>query len=148
MAPLLRWPPTSIGSGADYSVDFNNSLSDGEYVAACEFGTDGIATQSWTSTFGNIVTVWLTWSASGPQTIPVCVLTSKGNTFQVDVSIAVSSEASLLTPVPPGSPNEASLASFKALYDAYRDSLPTADPGDGTSDWNNAGIIGKSVESS
>jgi len=141
------WPASNIGAGADYSVDFSPLLCGGEYVTQCSFGTTGNATQAWTSTFGNVVTAWLTWTTSGLITVPVAVETSLGNVFQVDVTICLSAEAALIAPTPPVAPGQSSLAQFKALYEQYRDSLPTTDPGDGVSDWNNSGIVTKSIAS-
>ncbi|MFT8716121.1 hypothetical protein [Gluconobacter potus] len=36
---------------------------------------------------------------------------------------------------------------FAAVRNAYLASLPTTDPGDGVSDWNNSGVITKSIKS-
>jgi len=103
----LSWPPSNIGAGADYSVDFSAALCGGEYVVSGKFGATDCATQAWASPsiFGNIVTMWLSWTASGNITVPVAVITNTGNVYQVDVGISLSSEAALLTPVPPEDPN-------------------------------------------
>ena len=146
VAPI-SWPSSNIGGGADYSVDFSDVLSGGEYIVSAVFGSDAYATQAWVSTFGNIATAWLTWTAAGYCLVSVGVLTNLGVTYQVDVAIYIADEAALVTPVPPGSPDETSLAKFKTLYDEYLSSLPTTDPGDGVSDWNNSGIITRSIAS-
>lgn len=144
----IAWPNSNINGGADYSVDFSPALQDGEYIVGDPaFSTSSLATQAWVSTFGNIATAWLTWTASGNLDIAVGVVTNLGNTYQVDVDIYISDEAAITTPVPPSSPDASSLAQFKVLYDEYLDSLPTTDPGDGTSDWNNSGIITRSISS-
>jgi len=135
-ATLLRWPPSNLNGGADYSVDFGSLLAGGEYVVTCVFGTAAIASQAWTSIFGNTATAWLTWTASGVQSIPVCVLTSLGNVYQVDVTICISAEAALITPIPPAvSGNVVSGVSMAA----WLSSLPTTTPTNGGW-WNNAGI--------
>lgn len=144
----IAWPNANINGGADYSVDFSPALQDGEYIVGTPvFSTSSTATQSWVSIFGNIATAWLTWTASGNLDVAVGVVTSLGNTYQVDVDIYVSDEAALVEPIPPTQPGDDSLAKFKFLYDGYLNSLPDTDPGDGTSDWNNAGIITRSIAS-
>lgn len=144
----IAWPNSNINGGADYSVDFSPALQDGEYIVGDPvFSTENTATQSWVSTFGNIATAWLTWTASGNLDVSVGVLTSLGNTFQVDVDIYVSDEEALIAPVPPESPATPDVNTFKFLYDQFVSSLPTTDPGDGTSEWNNSGIVTRSIKS-
>jgi len=45
----------------------------------------------------------------------------------------------------PALPGGITTAQFASVRSAYLASLPTSDPGDGVSDWNNSGIITKSL---
>lgn len=144
VAPI-SWPSSNIGGGGDYSVDFSDVLSGGEYIVSAVFGSDAYATQAWVSTFGNTATAWLTWTADGYASISVAALTNLGVTYQVDVSIYIADEVSLVTPVAPDNPTATTILQFKAQYELYLSSLPTTDPGDGVSDWNDAGIIARSI---
>ena len=146
VAPIT-WPSGNINGGADYSVDFSDVLSGGEYIVSADFSVADTANKAWVSTFGNTVTAWLTWTGSGYLTVPVGVLTNLGVTYQVDVAIYIADEASIIAPIAPADPSQTTIQQFRELYDAYLESLPTFDPGDGTSDWNNSGIITRSIAS-
>ncbi|OUJ16479.1 hypothetical protein [Acetobacter sp. DsW_063] len=135
---IPTWPSTYLGSGNDYSVDFSNVLTGAETISSFAFGTGTNATQAWTTSFGNIVTMWASWTASGSLMIPVAVLSSLGATYQAIVSINVSATASILTPVAPSAPGETIPTVNSTAMDVWIESLPTSAPEDGGW-WNNSG---------
>lgn len=85
-----------------------------------------------------MASTWLTpWFAALPTTAPAQGWWRNGASLQYagDPTSA------------PSIPGGISTAQFRAAYEAYRATLPTIDPGDGTSDWNNNGIITQSIAS-
>ncbi|GBQ14707.1 hypothetical protein [Swaminathania salitolerans] len=150
----LAWPSSALGGGGDYSVDFDGLLAPGEYVTAFAFSAGDVADQGWTSLFGTIATAWLRWTSAGTHSIAVCALTDRGNSYQIEAGITVSSRSALF-PVPlpaappsggtapPGTgsgPDAPAIALTGAIMDAWMRSLPT-DPAEAPDGWcNNAGI--------
>ncbi|WP_336945663.1 hypothetical protein [Asaia sp. HN010] len=137
----LVWPPSTLNGGGDYSVDFDGLLAPGEYIVSFQFDAGDAADQAWSSLFGTIATAWLRWKSSGLRSVTVCVLTSHGNSQQVEANITVSPRTALFPvplPVAPDMPVTNAL-SDRAM-DAWLRQLPT-DPVQAVDGWfNNAGI--------
>ena len=138
----LVWPSSSLRGGGDYSVDFDRLLSPGEFITSFRFEAGG-ADLAWTSLFGNIVTAWMRWKASGTQSVTVCALTSEGNSRQVEVSITVSPREALFPldlPDSPDAPTQSGGKLSSEAMDNWLRALPTAPPESGSGWYNNAGI--------
>ncbi|WP_336946874.1 hypothetical protein [Asaia sp. HN010] len=104
----LSWPTTALGGGSDYSIDFDALLAPGEFVTEFRFETREAADIAWTNLFGNIVSAWMRWKASGTKRVTVCVLTNEGNSQQVEIDIVITPTESLFPlplPQPPGASN-------------------------------------------
>lgn len=140
LQPLLAWPDSNINGGADYSVDFSALLAPGEIIQSFSFDAGSMAERAWLSSFGTIVTAFLTWTASGQNAVNVCVLSDRGNSYQVAVSIFVNATASLIGAVPPAEPGTEVPLVNSATMTAWLNSLPTSPPASGGY-WNNAGIF-------
>lgn len=136
----LVWPNTALYGGGDYSVDFDGLLAPGEFIASFRFEVGTAAEQAWTNLFGTIVTAWLRWKSSGLQTVTVCVLSNRGNSYQVEIAIIVDTRPTLF-PVPlPPAPETPVLPITGQVMGAWLSTLPT-DPDTVATGWvNNAGI--------
>lgn len=103
---VLCWPNATLGSGADYSVDFSHLLGCGGRIVRSGFSTSG-GTIAADTISGNIVTAWIAWQSSGSQTVTVSVLTAAGDSLTVQVSVLVAPFMALLPAVLPEAPPNA-----------------------------------------
>lgn len=92
--------------------------------------------------FLSMASSWMTmWFAALPTTAPDHGWWRNGGPLSSTISYAGDPTSA------PALPGGMTPAQFAAVRDAYLATLPTSDPGDGISDWNNWGVITKSIKS-
>ncbi|MFT8346619.1 hypothetical protein [Gluconobacter oxydans] len=88
--------------------------------------------------FLSMASSWMTmWFAALPTTAP------EQGWWRNGTELAYAGDPTTAPALPGGMTTE----QFAAVRNAYLASLPTTDPGDGVSDWNNFGVITKSIKS-
>lgn len=93
---MLCWPNAALNGAADYSVDFSGQICCDDEIREAAFSVQG-GTPAWVSVFGGkLATAWISWTASGPQSVEVTALTASGATLTVRVAIVVLTDAALL----------------------------------------------------
>ncbi|QDH17391.1 hypothetical protein [Swingsia samuiensis] len=95
----LFWPTATLGSGADYHVDFSDHLCCDETLVKVAFSlAGGVLGWSGKPTFGlKTAAAWITWTAKGKQMVEVTALTSGGRSLTAFVHIHISPQPSLLS---------------------------------------------------
>ena len=139
LQPTLAWPDSNINGGADYSVDFSGLLGCGEAVLSFEFDPGASGAIAWVSSYGSIVTAYITWVSSGALSVSVAALSTFGNTYQVEIPISVSSTPALIPSTPQPGPGPIAPFVDSGGMEGWIACLSSQSPtGDGW--WLNAGI--------
>ncbi|RUT27334.1 hypothetical protein C0V97_01170 [Asaia sp. W19] len=135
----LVWPDSNLNGGADYSVDFSEILGPNEAVLSFDFDPGSFGSIAWVSSYGSCVTAYIRWLVAGSITVNVGVLSSLGNTYQIAVSITVSSIPALIPPIPQPGPGPIAPFIDSGGMEGWFACLGVDQPV-GDRWWNNAGI--------